>query len=313
MQALRRLAKRIVSPPPSVAVIKLQGLISSRPGAPPNSPGVSMDKVAKWADKAFRARRNLRAVALAINSPGGSPAQSELVAKYIRSKAEETKLPVWAFAEDVAASGGYWLMCAADKGKLYSCESSVVGSVGVISQSFGLSEVLKRLGVENRTNTAGKFKGMGNMFMPVKEEEQERLRVLLASLHGSFKDAILENRGDALKAKNAKPEDVFTGEAFTGRQALELGLVDGLGDMHSRLRAEYGKDVELRVVNPTSMGRFSFARASSGGSSSYGDHGGSMLAGLHPSMDPDAIMSLVHMVTDEMHRQDLNARCGAGF
>ena len=303
MQALQRLARRIVNPPPTVAVIRLQGLISSRPGAPPNSPGVSMEKVTRWADNAFRARRNLRAVALAINSPGGSPAQSELAANYIRSKAEETKLPVWAFAEDVAASGGYWLMCAADKGKLYSCESSVVGSVGVISQSFGLSEVLKRLGVENRTNTAGKFKGMGNMFMPVKEEEQERLRMLLASLHETFKDAILASRGDALKAR---PEDVFTGEAFTGRQALELGLVDGLGDMHSRLRAEYGKDVELRVVNPSRSGRFSFARAS------HGD-GVPLLPGLDASMDPDAIMSLVHMVTDEMHRQDLNARCGAGI
>lgn len=246
MNVLRSIARAVFNPPPTVAVIKLQGMISARPGQP-RGPGISLDKVSGWIDSAFRKRRNLRAVALAINSPGGSPVQSELVAQYIRAKAKETGLPVWAFAEDVAASGGYWLMCAADKGRLFACKTSVVGSIGVISQSFGVVDVLKRVGVESRRLTAGKNKGMNDPFQPVNPEDQERLRGLLESLHTSFKEAVIESRGSAL---SGEPEKIFTGEAFTGTQALELGLIDGLGDMHSILKEEYGPQVRLRRVNP---------------------------------------------------------------
>eukprot|EP00951_Prasinocladus_malaysianus_P029136 scaffold267653_cov45-Prasinocladus_malaysianus.AAC.1 len=165
--------------------------------------------VIKSVDKAFQKRRNLHAVALAINSPGGSPVQSELITSYIRQKAEETKLPVWAFAEDVAASGGYWLMCAGDPGKLFACNTSVVGSVGVISQSFGFVDILKRTGIESRRSTAGKMKGMMDPFQPVKPEEQERFNTLLESLHGAFKDAVMANRGLHLKSN---PDEIFTGE-----------------------------------------------------------------------------------------------------
>lgn len=182
------------------------------------------------------------AVALALNSPGGSPAQSELIAARIRQLAEEHELPVLAFCEDVAASGGYWLACAADE--IYVTTTSVVGSIGVISASFGAKELLGKVGLERRVFTEGDAKHRLDMFEDVREGDVEWLHGIQGDIHSAFRDWVIERRGDRLGEDPA----LFTGEVWIGRKAVGLGLADGVGTLRGVL-AERFPDAEVEAMH----------------------------------------------------------------
>ena len=230
---------RFLNPAPVVGVLSLSGVIG-RSG--PVGHGLSLSGLADSIERAFKFRR-LAAVALAINSPGGSPVQSGLIAKRIRDLADEKDVPVFAFAEDVAASGGYWLALAADE--IYADESSVIGSIGVVFGSFGFTELIKRLGIERRLHTSGDKKAMLDPFKPEKPAEVKHLKGLQAEIHESFKSLVRERRGKRLKAKE---KELFSGAFWTGTRALEMGLIDGIGDLRSVMRAKFGDKVKLKSV-----------------------------------------------------------------
>ncbi|WP_097068876.1 S49 family peptidase [Rhodobacter maris] len=221
--------------PPKVAVIRLHGAIGAvRPGAS----GLSDATLAALIERAFTKGKPV-AVALIINSPGGSPVQSSLIAARIRQFAEETGLPVHAFVEDVAASGGYWLACAADD--IWADPASIVGSIGVISAGFGFADLIARNGIERRVHTAGTSKSTLDPFRPEKPEDVARLEALLEDIHQGFKNWVSTRRGDRL----AIDKDLFTGEFWTGTRALEHGLIDGLAHPLPKLRELYGAKVKL--------------------------------------------------------------------
>jgi len=223
---------------PRVAVLRLSGLIAARSGgfAPA---GISAQAMAPLIERAFAIRR-LSAVVLIINSPGGSPVQSSLVAQRIRRLADEKKVPVIAFVEDAAASGGYWLACAADE--IVADPASILGSIGVISAGFDLSGAIGRVGIARRLHTAGEEKSFLDPFRPERPEDLDRLQDLLAELHETFKDWVRTRRAGKLKAEEAQ---LFTGRFWTGRQAVELGLADGLGEASSGIRARFGEKVQI--------------------------------------------------------------------
>ena len=224
---------------PVVPLVRLHGVITATTGPVPRSVinSVSTEKVL---ERAFE-RDRLAAVALLVNSPGGSPTQSALVADRIRGLATEHEVPVLAFCEDVAASGGYWLACAADE--IYAHPTSIVGSIGVISQSFGLEGLLQRIGVERRLYTAGESKSRLDPFLPEKPEDVVWLRGLQDQLHAMFRDWVVQRRGDRL----ATGTELFDGEVWTGARALELGLVDGLGTARGVLTERF-PDADLVPV-----------------------------------------------------------------
>ncbi len=224
---------------PTVAVVRLNGVIGV--GGTLRR-GLSLAAVAPSLERAFR-QKHLAAVALAVNSPGGSPVQSSLIATRIRALAGEHEVPVIAFAEDVAASGGYWLAAAADE--IYADPSSVVGSIGVISGGFGFPAVLERLGIERRVRTAGTHKDALDPFAPQRDEDVAHLDTFLADIHETFRAAIRERRGDRLQGDEM---ELFSGRWWSGRQALDLGLIDGLGDLKSVLKDRFGEDVRFRLV-----------------------------------------------------------------
>lgn len=228
---------------PMISVLRLSGVIAAAGGL--GRRGLSLDALAGPIQKAFTAR-GTRAVALAINSPGGSPVQSALIAERIRQWAEQKDLPVYAFCEDAAASGGYWLACAADH--LYAMPGSIVGSIGVVSASFGFQEAIGKIGVERRVHTAGERKAMLDPFRPEKPDEVDRLKAIQRDLHDQFIQYVKDRRGTRLTPE--EQDQLFTGEFWTGRRGLELGLVDGLGDMRSTLRQIYGDKVRFRLMNP---------------------------------------------------------------
>jgi signal peptide peptidase SppA len=221
---------------PVVSLVRLHGVITPTTGPVPRSVinSVSTEKVL---ERAFAPAR-LAAVALLVNSPGGSPTQSALVADRIRGLADEHDVPVLAFCEDVAASGGYWLACAADE--IYAHPTSIVGSIGVISQSFGLEGLLQRIGVERRLYTAGEAKSRLDPFLPEKPEDVVWLRGLQGQLHELFRDWVVTRRGDRL----ASDVELFNGEVWTGARAAEVGLVDGLGTARAVLTERF-PDAEL--------------------------------------------------------------------
>lgn len=230
---------RLRSPPPVVAVVRLSGVVG-RMG--PWRGGLSLAGLAPALERAFKLW-NLKAVALAVNSPGGSPVQSALIANRIRALAEENEVPVFAFAEDVAASGGYWLACAADE--IYADANSIVGSIGVMSGGFGFVDLIKRVGVERRLHVAGERKTLLDPFLDEKPDEVARLKAIQQDIHDGFKAMVRQRRGSRLKAPEA---ELFSGEFWTGRRALELGLIDGLGDLRGIMRQRFGEDVKLRPV-----------------------------------------------------------------
>jgi signal peptide peptidase SppA len=206
---------------PVVSMLRLHGVITATTGPVPRSV-INSTAMEKPLERAFASER-LAAVALLVNSPGGSPTQSALVADRIRGLAAEKGVPVLAFCEDVAASGGYWLACAADE--IYAHPTSLVGSIGVISHGFGLDGLIERFGVQRRLYTAGDSKSRLDPFLPEKQEDVQWLRDLQGQLHTMFQEWVVARRGDRLREK----DELFTGEIWTGAKAVELGLVDGLG------------------------------------------------------------------------------------
>jgi signal peptide peptidase SppA len=227
-------------PKPVVAVVRLAGVIGQ--GGNPVKPGLNAASLIRPIERAF-GMKHLQAVALQINSPGGSPVQSSLIAQRIRALADEKEMPVIAFCEDVAASGGYWLACAADE--IYADDASVIGSIGVISGGFGFPQLIKRLGIERRVHTAGENKNMLDPFLRETPEDVEKLKDLQLDIHDAFKEMVRERRGEKLKESEEK---LFTGEFWTGRRALNFGLIDGLGELTSVLQERYGKKVQFRPV-----------------------------------------------------------------
>ncbi|HYE49735.1 MAG TPA: S49 family peptidase [Azospirillaceae bacterium] len=225
--------------PPVVSVLRLSGIIGQLGGL---RPGLAMQNTAALIERAF-APRGQAAVALVVNSPGGSPVQSSLIGRRIRALAEEKKVPVVAFVEDVAASGGYWLAAAADE--IFVDESSIVGSIGVVSAGFGFQELISRFGIERRVHTAGEHKAMLDPFRPEDPDEVARLEGMQRDIHEVFKEWVRTRRAGRLKAPEA---ELFTGAFWTGRRGVELGLADGIGDVRSVMRARFGDKVVLRPV-----------------------------------------------------------------
>lgn len=231
---------RILPAPPVVPVVRLTGVLS--PGATPLRSGLSLQRLAPLLKRAF-ATPGAKAVALVINSPGGSAVQSSLIARRIRQLARERDLPVIAFVEDVAASGGYWLACAADE--IYADPNSIVGSIGVISSSFGLEDFIARHGIQRRVYAAGAHKGMLDPFLPENADDVARLKSMQAEIHENFKAEVRARRGRKLKGEES---ELFSGAFWTGARARELGLVDGLGDLRSVMRQHFGPRVSLKLV-----------------------------------------------------------------
>lgn len=210
----------------------------------PMRPALTIKSLNDLLERAFR-RKGLAAVAITVNSPGGSPVQSALIHARIRELAAAHKVPVLVFCEDVAASGGYWLACAGDE--IYADESSVIGSIGVISASFGFVDALSKLGIERRVHTAGESKSMLDPFQPERAEDVARLRGIQTEVHQSFKALVKSRRGARLKEAD---EELFSGAFWTGRQALAKGLIDGLGHLHHTLRAKFGEKLVIKTISP---------------------------------------------------------------
>ena len=230
--------ERFRDPPPVVGVLRLDGVIGRSAG--PGRQGLSLASHERAIAKLFE-RKNLKAVALVINSPGGSPVQSALIAQRIRDLAAEKELPLVSFCEDVAASGGYWLACAGDE--IFADANSIVGSIGVISAGFGFPDLIERFGIERRVYATGQRKGMLDPFQDEKAEDVDRLHELHEDIFENFKTHVRDRRGDRLKAAE---DTLFTGDIWTGNQALEVGLIDGLAEMRSEMRRRYGDKVKFQ-------------------------------------------------------------------
>lgn len=223
-----------------IPVVRLHGQIMS--GGSRFKPALNLASVAPMLEKAF-ARKNSPAVVLSINSPGGSPVQSRMIFQRIRSLAEEKNKTVLVFVEDVAASGGYMLALAGDE--IYADPTSIVGSIGVVSGGFGFPELLKKMGVERRVYTAGENKVILDPFQPEKEGDIEYLKTLQLEIHKVFIDMVKDRRG----LKLSDDATIFSGLFWTGQRGLDLGLVDGLGDMRVELKRRYGADTRLELVS----------------------------------------------------------------
>lgn len=223
------------APPPVVPVLRFDGVIGPRQwrGA------VSLASHAVALDRAFKMKR-AAAVAIIVNSPGGSPVQSSLLYRRIRQLAEEKHLTVFAFAEDVAASGGYWLALAGDE--VYADETSLLGSIGVVSSGFGFTRLIDRIGIDRRLHTAGENKALLDPFLPERDSDVERLSALQQDIHAAFKDHVRRRRVGKIDAAD---ETLFSGEVMTGRMALAKGLIDGIGDLRAVMRARFGDRVRL--------------------------------------------------------------------
>jgi serine protease SohB len=225
---------------PVVPVVRLSGVIGL---STPLRPGLTLGSCARSLERAF-AYRKPKAVALLINSPGGSAVQSHLIFRRIRALSEEKSVPVIAFVEDVAASGGYMIACAADE--IVADVSSIVGSIGVVGGSFGFHRLLDKIGIERRLYTSGERKAMLDPFLPEKPEDVERLKTIQKEIHEMFIGLVKGRRG----AKLTGPESaLFSGEFWTGNQALGMGVVDQLGDLRTTLREHFGEKVQTPLVS----------------------------------------------------------------
>jgi signal peptide peptidase SppA len=224
-----------------VPVVRLSGLIGA---VTPLRPGMTLSGVARMLERAF-ATKQARAVALVINSPGGSPVQSRQIYLRIRQLAAEKKLPVLVFVEDVAASGGYMIACAGDE--IFCDPSSIMGSIGVVGGSFGFQELIKRVGVERRLYTAGEHKAMLDPFLPENPDDVARVKTLQREIHAIFIALVKQSRGTRLKGTD---DVLFTGEYWAGGTSVSLGLADAIGDLRSTLRARYGDKVLTPVIAP---------------------------------------------------------------
>ena len=225
---------------PVVAVVRMSGVIqaSSRGGG-----GISDATFAPLLEKAFR-KGKPKALAIVLNSPGGSPVQSSLVAARIKRLSKETEVPVSVFVEDVAASGGYWIACASDE--ILVDPASIVGSIGVISASFGFDKFIEKHGVERRVHTAGKSKSFMDPFKPEGPEDIKRLKAIQDPMHQIFIDHVKASRGEKLK----EGTDHFTGDVWLGQQAIDEGIVDGIGHLVPTMKERYGDKVKFAVYGP---------------------------------------------------------------
>lgn len=225
---------------PVVSVVRLNGVIGGLGGL---RRGLTLAGLERRLEKAFQGR-HLKAVALAVNSPGGAPAQSALIAGRVRALAAEKDIPVFAFIEDVGASGGYWLACAGDQ--IFTQPSSIVGSIGVVSGGFGFTEMIAKLGIERRLYTAGDKKAMNDPFGPEKAADVKHLKALQKEIHEDFIAMVRDRRGARL---NGTDKTLFSGAYWTGSKALDLGLVDGLGELRAVMRERFGDKVRFRVLD----------------------------------------------------------------
>ncbi len=222
-------------------VLRMGGAIGA---VTPLRPGLSLSTMAGSISRAF-SMKGAKAVAIQINSPGGSAVQSMLIYKRIRDLAEEKDLPVYVFTEDVAASGGYLIALAGDE--IYVDASSIIGSIGVVASGFGFDKAIKRLGIERRVYTAGEQKVSLDPFQPEKADDIVRLKQLQADVHETFVDLVKERRGRRIHKAG---DMLFTGEFWSGKKAVELGLVDGIADVRSKMREMLGTNVRLKLVTP---------------------------------------------------------------
>ncbi|MBU2934717.1 MULTISPECIES: S49 family peptidase [Pacificibacter] len=245
---------------PRVSVVRLNGAIMTRQG------GLNDQSIASAIERAFR-RGKPDAVALSINSPGGSPVQSSLIAARIRRLAAEKEIPVYAFVEDVAASGGYWLACAADK--IFVDHSSIVGSIGVISAGFGFDKLIEKHGVERRVYTAGKSKSQMDPFKPENAADVKRIKSLQVEIHDAFVAHVRASREGRLSTET----ELFDGSFWTGTTGVSLGLADGIGHLVPMMKDIYGDKVQLSVYGPKKplLSRFG-AQLSSALTSSVEEH-----------------------------------------
>jgi signal peptide peptidase SppA len=237
------LPRRLRRGTPLVPVVRLAGVIGA---VTPLRPGMTLAGLAKTLERAF-SYKNARAVALLINSPGGSPVQSRQIYLRIRQLAGEKKLPVMVFVEDVAASGGYMIACAGDE--IFCDPSSILGSIGVVGGSFGMTELIKKIGVERRLYTAGEHKAMLDPFLPENPDDVVRLKAIQRDIHEIFIALVKSSRGGRLKGAD---DELFTGEYWAGEKSVALGLADGIGDLRSTLRARFGEKVVTPLVAPAS-------------------------------------------------------------
>ena len=220
-----------------ISHIKLTGVIGN---AGKFKQGIDFSGQEEIIEKAFSLKK-AKCVAISINSPGGSPVQSHLIYNFIRSLAKKNKKKVIVFAEDVAASGGYLIACAGDE--IFANSSSIIGSIGVIYSSFGFTELIKKIGVERRVHTAGKNKSTLDPFLEEKNEDIERLKKIQLDLHQDFINVVENSRGSKLKKKEI---ELFSGEFWSGKKALQLGLIDGIGDANQILKEKYGEDIIIK-------------------------------------------------------------------
>lgn len=234
------LPARFRSDMPVVPVVRLSGVIGV---STPLRPGLMISTAAKTLERAFSVR-NARAVALLINSPGGSPSQSHLIYRRIRDLAAEKKIPVIAFVEDIGASGGYMLSCAADE--IVCDQFSIVGSIGVVGGSFGFAKLMNKLGIERRLYTSGEHKAMLDPFLPEDAGDVKRLKAIQKDIHERFIALVKERRAGKLKGPE---KTLFSGEFWTAPKAIELGLADSIGDLRSVLRARYGEKVRMPLIS----------------------------------------------------------------
>ena len=260
-----------------VPVVRLAGVVGI---ATPLRGALSIGAVARTLERAF-AVRHAKAVALAINSPGGSAVQSHLIFRRIRDLAEEKQIPVIAFVEDVAASGGYMIACAADE--IVCDPASIVGSIGVIGASFGFPEAIKRLGIERRIYTAGESKSMLDPFQPEKDEDVARLKAIQQDIHDMFIGLVRSRRGDRLSGPE---KTMFSGEYWVAKTAKDFGLVDQLGDLRSFLRQRFGEKVAMPLI---AAERSLFGRRLAGVTEMRPDHA---LAEIGPGLIEDTIAAL---------------------
>jgi serine protease SohB len=236
----RLVPRRFRSDIPVVPVVRIAGVIGV---VTPLRPGLLLSTIARSLERAFETPR-ARAVALIINSPGGSPSQSHLIFRRIRQLAEEKKIPVLAFVEDVGASGGYMLACAADE--IVCNDFSIVGSIGVVGASFGFHELMEKVGIERRLYTSGDRKAMLDPFLPEKPDDVKRIKAIQQDIHTHFIALVKERRGSRL---NGSDKMLFSGEFWTAQKAVELGLADRIGDMRSTLRERYGDKVHTPLIS----------------------------------------------------------------
>jgi signal peptide peptidase SppA len=266
-----------------IPVLRFSGAIGM---STPLRPGLALSTSAGAIEKAF-SMRGAKAVAIQINSPGGSAVQSVLIYKRIRALAEEKGLKVYVFAEDVAASGGYLLAIAGDE--IYADASSIVGSIGVVTATFGLNELINKIGIERRVYTAGRNKTTLDPFLPEKPDDVERIKAIQRDVHAEFIDLVKSRRGARIEKAG---EDLFTGEFWSGRKALELGLIDGLGDLRTKMRELYGDEVRFSMVAPlTSWLRRRRGVSVHEGGSEFGFTPGGLAADLISAIEARALWS----------------------